>query len=149
MMLLIYIGCKLASQQHLDGASKIAHICHSISGGFKFKKQHLEFLVQFVRQKSNKVLNMEAELNEMREQLHAHKSNNKITFQEQILVEKRDKLKSILSYALQVVNGLTVNVKEVVEPSRTRYAQGDANKVRNYFFFSGSESGLEFNAAYD
>jgi hypothetical protein len=69
LMLLIFTGCKLASQQHLEGAAKIVHICHCISGGYRFQRQHLEFLVQFVKQKSNKILNMEAEIEEMRTQL--------------------------------------------------------------------------------
>ena len=38
LMLLIYTGCKMASQQRTEGAAKIAHICHSISQGFKFKR---------------------------------------------------------------------------------------------------------------
>jgi hypothetical protein len=62
------------------------------------------------------------------------------------LVEKKQKLKPILSYALQVINGLTSNIKEVAEPTRSRYNQRDSNKVRNYFYFAGSESGLEFAA---
>jgi hypothetical protein len=62
------------------------------------------------------------------------------------LLEKKRKLKAILSYALQVINGLTSNIKEIREPTRSGYNQIESSKVKNYFSFAGSESGLEFSA---
>lgn len=52
-------------------------------------------------------------------------------------------------FALQVINGLTCNIKEVGEPTRPKFNQRDSNKVRSYFYFAGPESGLEFSCPLD
>lgn len=80
LMLLIYLGCKLSSQQLLDAASRISHLCHILSEGYNFQRQHLEFLVQFVKQKSSKVLLMQKEVQEIKDKLQPNQTNNKITF---------------------------------------------------------------------
>ena len=142
-MLLIYLGCKLSSQQLLDAASRISHLCHVLSEGYNFQRQHLEFLVQFVKQKSSKVLLMQKEVQEIREKLQPNQTNNKITFQEQIIKEKQQKLNSILSFALSMIGSLTCNRKNLVNPQPA--FQNENQKAENFFYFSGSKCGLEFN----
>ena len=57
---------------------------------FKFmaRQQVVLILVQFVKQKSSKIIMMLQEVREMKEKLQSHQTNNKITFQEQIIKEK-------------------------------------------------------------
>lgn len=52
--------------------------------------------------------------------------------------EKEEKMKSILSYALCLISGLTSNRKEILHPQKSF----ETTKIRNYFYFNGSESGL-------
>ena len=143
LMLLIYLGCKLSSQQSLDAASRISNLCHVLSEGYNFQRQHLEFLVQFVKQKSSKVLLMQKEVQEIKDKLQPNQTNNKITFQEQIIKEKQQKLNSILSFALSMIGSLTCNRKNlaIAQPA----FQNENQKAKNYFYFSGSKCGLEFN----
>ena len=142
-MLLIYLGCKLSSQSLLDACSRISQLCHALSEGYRFQRQHLEMLVQFVKQKSSKIVLMEGEVREMKEKLQSHQTNNKITFQEQIIKEKRQKLNSILTFALSIMSSFTCNRKIMMNPPST--FQNENQKVKNFFYFSGSRCGLEFN----
>ena len=132
-----------SSQQSLDAASRISNLCHVLSEGYNFQRQHLEFLVQFVKQKSSKVLLMQKEVQEIKDKLQPNQTNNKITFQEQIIKEKQQKLNSILSFALSMIGSLTCNRKNlaIAQPA----FQNENQKAKNYFYFSGSKCGLEFN----
>jgi len=88
LMLLIFLGCKLSSQSLSDACSRVSQLCHVLSEGYRYQRQHLEFVVQFVKQKSSKIIMMQREVREMKEKLQSHQTNNKITFQEQIIKEK-------------------------------------------------------------
>jgi hypothetical protein len=88
---------------------------------------------------------MKAELDEMQASLQAHKSSNKVALQTQLLAEKQTKLKSILNYALSMISGLNTYRKDMIQPHKAfGSAQSEGGKVGNYFYFSGPDSGLEY-----
>ena len=74
---------------------------------------------------------MQIELGEMKSSATAQKSNNKIALQENIIVEKQQKLKTILGFAMSAVEMMT----------------SKHLKLDNCFYFSGSECGIEFTSS--
>jgi hypothetical protein len=50
-MNLIYLGSKVSSKEMLEASSKICLISKVLSEGTKFKRYHIEYLIQFLMQK--------------------------------------------------------------------------------------------------
>ena len=55
VMFLIWLGCKLASQKLENASSKVAYICKLLSEGEVIQRDHLQFLIQFVKHKNTKL----------------------------------------------------------------------------------------------
>ena len=147
-MMLLYLGCKLASKELTEASNRIVRLCSILTEGYNFKRCHLEFIVQFVKQKHEKILILKGQIRQLQEKYHNNQSSNKVQFLDQIIKEKESKLKNIINFALHTINSISCSRKTLLNPQTqpSSFIQnGSASGQRNYFYFNGSQSGLEFN----
>jgi len=150
-MILLYLGCKLASKDLSEAANRIVTLCSILTEGYKFKRCHLEFIVQFVKQKHEKILILKDEIRQLQEKYHNNQSSNKVQFLDQIVKEKEAKLKNAISFALHAINSISCSRKTLLNPQTqpSSFIQnGSASGQRKYFYYNGSQSGLEFSQSH-
>jgi hypothetical protein len=95
---------------------------------------------------------MRQKLEETKSKFQNNHSSNKVVLEEQLMIEKEQKFGSILSFALSVIGNVTSNRRALLASSAPGSSQfihsenGGASKVSsNYFYFSGSQSGMIYN----
>ena len=95
---------------------------------------------------------MRSKLEETKSKFQSNQTSNKVQLEEQLLKEKEQKFRSILTFALSVISNVTCNRRAIQNPATPGTSQfmhtesGATSKVSsNYFYFSGSQSGLYYN----
>lgn len=118
VMILIYLGFKLSAQGKDQAALKICRLCFILTKGSKFQRKHMQFVMQYLKQKNRKIEKLCREINIQNE---SNAKNNKAQLQEDLVKEKKVKLKWIMDFALNIIQALTCNrqQKQKAEESTT------------------------------
>ena len=116
------------------------------------RRDQLEFLTQYVMQKNTKIAWMRQRLEETKSKLQRNQTSNKVALEEQLLKEKELKFRSILAFALSAIGNVTCNrraIQSPVAPGSAQFLHSEAGATSrgsgSYFYFSGSQSGLQYN----
>lgn len=89
-------------------AVKICRICYVLTKGSKFQRKHMQFIIQYIKQKSGKIDKLTAEL---RAAKASQDAQDKSAEQEELLKQKKVKLAFIIDYALNIMQTLSCNVQ--------------------------------------
>ena len=78
--------------------------------------------------------------------------SNKVALEEQLLKDKETKFRGILSFALSAIGSVTCNMRAIQSrtasdnPQFSHTEAGPSSKGNgSYFYFSGSQSGLQYD----